>query len=111
MLHADLANEINHLNTAYLLLAQKLLRQDKFAGMLRLGISPKAAEFVLALSSKNILKMSSTNALLCGFRLGELLPAILESAHDGGQQQAHLFIVLASQRSHPRQETHEETRQ
>ncbi len=97
MFPAEVPHEIKDLNIAYVLLAQKLLRHDRTAGMLWLGVDAEVADFVLSLSSAQILRMSAGNALLCGFRLGGQLPAVLASEHAGHVQQAHLVIVLASQ--------------
>jgi flagellar transcriptional activator FlhD len=101
---AVVANEITDLNIGYVLLAQKLLRLDRPAAMLRLGIDGEVADFVATLTPSQILTLSSTNALLCGLRLGELLPAVTRTGHDALAQQAHLFIVLASRHGTPSKE-------
>jgi flagellar transcriptional activator FlhD len=108
MLQPDEASEMTELNMAYLLLAQKLLRQERAGGMLRLGVTPEVAEFVLGLSPSQILKMSSASTLLCGFRMGELVRAVLGTTHGGWLQRAHLFIVLAARHTAPREQPEEE---
>jgi len=104
MFPAEVPHEINDLNIAYVLLAQKLLRHDRTAGMLWLGVDAEVADFVLSLSSAQILRMSAGNALLCGFRLAGQMPAVPGTDHAGHVQQAHPFIVLASHRNRLRRE-------
>ncbi len=95
MLYSEVINEISDLNTAFLLLAQKLLRRNRSKGMLQVGASEEVAEFVLGLGAARIRSISSSSALLCGFRHGNAIPSVLTSEHDEYVQQAHLFIVLA----------------
>jgi len=92
---ADVADEITDLNMAYVLLAQKLLRQDRAAGMLRLGISEEAAGDLMALSPHDMLSLCTGDALLCGLRLGAQLRELASSAHARWARQAHLSILLA----------------
>jgi flagellar transcriptional activator FlhD len=101
---AVVANEITDLNIGYVLLAQKLLRLDRSAGMLRLGIDAEVADCLAGLTPSQILTLSSSNALLCGPRAGELLPAVTRTGHDAIAQQAHMFIVLASRHDTPSKE-------
>lgn len=108
MLHSEVANEIADLNTAFLLLAQKLLRRNKATGMLQVGASEEMAEFVLGLSPAQIRNMSSSSALLCGFRQGHVVPSVYASEHDEYVQKAHLFIVLAARHGESRTEPQEE---
>ncbi|HWI83365.1 flagellar transcriptional regulator FlhD [Ramlibacter sp.] len=108
MSHQEIADEITDLNIAYMLLAQKLLRQDRAAGMLRLGITRELADFVLSLSPSQILKLASTNALLCGLRPAHGMPAVLATGEQAWLQQTHLFIVLAARHHESRLEPEEE---
>ncbi len=96
MFSRKIENEITDLNIAYLLLAQRLLRGDRAAGMLQLGVDRGQAEFIARLAVPEILRLSSAQGLLCGLRMGELLPTVLDSGHDEPLQRAHLFIVLAA---------------
>lgn len=96
MFSPEVENEITDLNIAYLLLAQRLLREDRAAGRLQLGIDREQAEFIARLAVPEILKMSSARSLLCGFRMGELVRTVLATGHQEALQRAHLFIVLAA---------------
>lgn len=93
----DAAKEISDLNLTYMLLAQKLLRQDRLAAMLRLGISDELADLLAAMSLAQTIKLATSNFVLCAFRLDEL-PMVQTLMHDGKNaslQQAHISIVLA----------------
>lgn len=102
MLSPEVDTEITDLNIAYLVLAQRLLRQDRAAGMLRLGLTRAQAAFIEGLALPEILRMSSSGTPLCGFRLDELVPSVLETGHDEPLQQAHLFIVMAARHAQVR---------
>lgn len=108
MLHSEVANEIADLNTAFLLLAQKLLRRHKASGMLQVGASEEMADFVLGLGPAQIRSMSSSSALLCGFRHGNVMPSVFASDHDEYLRKAHLFIVLAARHDETSAELQEE---
>ncbi|MHB1123411.1 MAG: flagellar transcriptional regulator FlhD [Ramlibacter sp.] len=95
MLSPEVENDISDLNIAYVLLAQRLLREDRAAGMLQLGIDRGQADFIAGLAIPEIRTISSANGLLCGFRMGELVRTVLHSGHDEAVQRAHLFIVMA----------------
>jgi len=95
----DATQEISDLNLTYILLAQKLLRQDRAAAMLRLGISAEMADVLIAMSLAEVVKLATSNFVLCAFRLDELPIArtVMRDARNRSLQQAHLAIVLAAQ--------------
>ena len=99
MTAADATKEIADLNLTYLLLAQKLLRQDRAAAMLRLGLGAEMADVLVAMSLAEVVKLATSNFVLCAFRLGELPIArtVMQDARERALQQAHLSIVLAAQ--------------
>ncbi len=94
----DASKEIADLNLTYMLLAQKLLREDKAAAMLRLGTSNEMADLLIGMSLAEIIRIASTNFVLCAFRLDEL--PIVKNIMQAGErqpmlQQAHISILLA----------------
>jgi flagellar transcriptional activator FlhD len=100
---ADASKEIADLNLTYMLLAQKLLREDKAAAMLRLGISAEMANLLVGMSLAEVIKLAASNFLLCAFRLDEQ-PAfrnVVQGDRQASLQQAHLSIVLAGAQSAP----------
>jgi flagellar transcriptional activator FlhD len=96
---SDMLNEIKEVNLSYLLLAQRLLRDDKAMGMFRMGISEQLADVLVNLTLAQTVKLSASNQLLCRFRFDD--HAILSSLADKGKptavSQAHSAILMASQ--------------
>lgn len=94
----DASKEIADLNLTYLLLAQKLLREDKAAAMLRLGISAEMADLLLGMSLADTLRIAASNFVLCGFRLDELpiVRNVMQGERQAALQHAHISIVLAA---------------
>ena len=89
--------DIQEVNLSYLMLAQRLLRDNFASGMYRLGFDADVAEIVLNLSPAQLVKLASTNTLICGFRLNdyELLTTLGQDVLGGVLQQAHSTILLA----------------
>jgi flagellar transcriptional activator FlhD len=96
---SDMLNEIKEVNLSYLLLAQRLLRDDKPMGMFRMGISEQLADVLINLTLAQTVKLSASNQLLCRFRFDD--HAILSSLADKGKptsvSQAHSAILMAGQ--------------
>ena len=95
----SLLNDIQEVNLSYMMLAQRLLRENLAAGMLRLGFDAEVAELVMRLSPAQIVKLSASTALVCKFRLNDydLLSSLTQDVLDGVLQQAHSTILLAQQ--------------
>lgn len=94
---ADASKEIADLNLTYMLLAQKLLREDRSAAMLRLGISPEMADLLIGMSLPEVIKIATSNFVLCAFRLDELpiFRTVMQGTGQSSLQQAHISILLA----------------
>jgi len=97
----DISKEISDLNLNYMLLAQKLLRKDRAAAMLRLGISRELADMLVGMSLAQIVRLAATNFVLCSFRLDGLPAAVAApaAAKDASLHQAHISIVLAARQN------------
>lgn len=67
----QLLAEIREANMTYLILAQNLIRQDKAEALFRLGMSEEAADMISSLSPAQIMRIASTNMLLCRFRVDD----------------------------------------
>ncbi|SEQ75198.1 flagellar transcriptional activator FlhD [Nitrosomonas sp. Nm51] len=97
----QLLDEIREINLAYLLLAQQLIREDKVAAMYRLGINQDVAELIEKLTTSQLLKMASSNSLLCRFRFNDALIAELLSGSNrddnSAVSQSHAAILMAGQ--------------
>ncbi|MCP5245843.1 MAG: flagellar transcriptional regulator FlhD [Burkholderiales bacterium] len=97
----QLLDEIREINLGYLLLAQQLLREDKVAAMYRLGINQDVADIIEKLTTSQLLKMASSNSLLCRFRFNDALIAELLSGNNrddnSAVSQSHAAILMAGQ--------------
>ena len=71
MTNDQLLAEIREANMTYLMLAQNLIRQDKAQALFRLGLSEESADLIAALSPAQVMKISSSNMLLCRFRVDD----------------------------------------
>ena len=67
----QLLAEIREANMTYLMLAQSLIRKDKAEALFRLGMSEEAADMITALSPAQIMRIASSNMLLCRFRVDD----------------------------------------
>jgi flagellar transcriptional activator FlhD len=103
MVPTDMTKEIADLNLTYMLLAQKLLREDRAAAMLRLGISGGMADVLVAMSLAETIRLAASNFVLCAFRLDELpiLQNVMQGERQPSLQQAHLSILLAGAQHAP----------
>ncbi|HLP98491.1 MAG TPA: flagellar transcriptional regulator FlhD [Sideroxyarcus sp.] len=91
--------EIKETNLSYMLLAQQMIRDDKVSAIFRLGLSEELADLIVGLSPAQMLKMASSNMLLCRFRFDErlLLNMITDYNKDRMMSQAHATILMAGQ--------------
>jgi flagellar transcriptional activator FlhD len=71
MTNDQLLAEIREANMTYLMLAQNLIRQDKPQALFRLGMSEESADLIGTLSPAQIVKIASSNMLLCRFRVDD----------------------------------------
>lgn len=71
MTDEQLTSAIRDANLTYLMLAQNLIRKDKAEALFRLGISDESANLIATLSPSQILKIASSNMLLCRFRVDD----------------------------------------
>ncbi|MFH0934472.1 MAG: flagellar transcriptional regulator FlhD [Pseudomonadota bacterium] len=91
--------EIKEANLSYMLLAQQMIRDDKAGAIFRLGVGEELADLIVGLSPAQLLKMASSNMLLCRFRFDErlLLNMITDYNKDRMMSQAHAAILMAGQ--------------
>ncbi|MQQ99484.1 flagellar transcriptional regulator FlhD [Glaciimonas soli] len=94
-----LSSEISEVNLSYLLLTQRMLREDRASAMYRMGISKELADLLEKLSLSQVVKLSASSSLLCRFRFDDhtILSALTHAEKDNGLQQAHASILLAGQ--------------
>ena len=92
--------EIRETNLSYLMLAQNLIRADREQALFRLGISEEAADRLASLSPAQVLKIASSNTLVCRMRVDDDLVWTLLTNHGKGRTtdsigQLHANILMA----------------
>ncbi len=97
---AQILNEIRETNLSYLMLAQSLIRADREQALFRLGLSEEAATLLEALSPAQVLKIASSNTLVCRMRVDDDLVWTLLTSHGKGSTQGsvsglHANILMA----------------
>jgi flagellar transcriptional activator FlhD len=96
MTPSDMLSEIKEVNLSYLLLAQRLLREDRPAGMFRMGISEQLADVLANLTFAQTVRLAANSQLLCRFRFDD--HSILGALADKGKSaQIHSAILMAGQ--------------
>jgi flagellar transcriptional activator FlhD len=95
----QLHEEIKEANLAYMLLARQMIQEDKAAAIFRLGISNEMAELLAGLSPAQLIKMATSNMLLCRFRFDErlLMNMITDYNKDRMMSHAHTAILMVGQ--------------
>ncbi|MCC7081858.1 MAG: flagellar transcriptional regulator FlhD [Burkholderiales bacterium] len=101
--NSQLLNEIRETNLTYLLLAQRMIKDDKVAALFRLGIAKDAAELIESLTPAQMLKIAAGNMLLCRFRfdnrvLGDMLCGYVK---DKIMASSHAAVLMAGEKAEP----------
>ena len=92
--------EIREANLSYLMLAQNLIRTDREQALFRLGISEETADMVSMLSPAQIMRVASSNTLLCRIRVDDDMVWTLLTNHGKGAgadstSRLHAAILMA----------------
>ena len=97
---SEMLNEIREVNLSYLLLAQRLLREDKPMGMFRMGISDQLADVLASLSLAQTVRLAASNQVLCRFRFDDhaLLSALAGKGKSSAVALADSALLMATQR-------------
>lgn len=101
MANEQLMTEIREANLNYLMLAQSLIRADRADAIVRLGISELAADLIGQLTFAQLLRIASSNLLLCRFRVEDDLVWELLTNHNVGKvandatSRLHAGILMA----------------
>jgi flagellar transcriptional activator FlhD len=90
---------IREINLSYIMLAQRMLREDKAIGMFRLGLSTEIADLLGQLTLAQCVNLASSDQLLCGFRFNDhaMLGALTRTAKNTDVAATHAAILLAGQ--------------
>lgn len=91
---ADTYSDIKEVNLAYLMLAQSMVRSDRETAIFRLGISEEIADLLSRLTPGQVLKMASSDMLLCTFRFNDALLLDLLANHERDRGAAHVHAAI-----------------
>ncbi|MDK9704001.1 MAG: flagellar transcriptional regulator FlhD [Sulfuritalea sp.] len=94
MKSTDTYNDIKEVNLSYLMLAQNMVRSDREAAIFRLGISAEIADVLGRLTPGQVLKMASSDMLLCSFRFDDALLLDLLANHERDRGVGHLHATI-----------------
>ena len=92
--------EIREANLSYLMLAQSLVRIDREQALFRLGVNEETATLIGALTPAQMMKIATSNTLLCRFRMDDdmvwsLLTNHGKSAANDTTSRLHASILMA----------------
>ena len=91
---ADTYNDNKEVNLAYLMLAQSTVRADREGAIFRLGISEEVAEILDRLTPGQVLKMASSDMLICSFRFNDSLLLNLLANHERERGVGHVHAAI-----------------
>lgn len=103
MNNEQLMTEIREANLTYLMLAQRMIRDDPAQALYRLGISEEVAQLISTITSGQLLKIASGSVLLCHMRcVDEVVWSLLshQTANNAANpvtNRLHANIVMSSQ--------------
>ncbi|APG19339.1 flagellar transcriptional activator FlhD [Kosakonia radicincitans DSM 16656] len=89
---------IEDLNLSYLLLAQRLIREDNIAAGFHLGLNETTMETIKGLSLPQLIKLSSTGQLISRLRIDDeaLIACLTKESRIDALQRFHTGIILSS---------------
>jgi flagellar transcriptional activator FlhD len=93
-----LQDEIREINLAYLMLAQRMLREDRESAMFRLGVGSDVAALILGLSSTQLVKLAASQMLLPRLRFDDtlLLGLLAGQGKDAASSGLHAAILATA---------------
>lgn len=95
---SELLKHIYDINLSYLLLAQRLINDEKVSAMFRLGIDETMADALAQLTLPQMVKLAETNQLVCQFRFNDhhTIERLTKESRVDDLQQIHTGILLSS---------------
>ncbi|NIH16033.1 flagellar transcriptional regulator FlhD [Serratia symbiotica] len=95
---SELLKHIYDINLSYLLLAQRLINDEKASAMFRLRINGAIADVLSLLTLPQMVKLAETNQLICHFRFNDhqSIERLTKESRVDDLQQIHTGILLSS---------------
>ena len=94
MKSTDTYNDIKEVILSSLMLVQNMVRSDRKAAIFRLGISEEIADVLARLTPGQVLKMASSDMLLCSFRFEDTMLLDLLANHERDRGVGHLHAAI-----------------
>lgn len=96
--NSGVIQEIHELNLTYLLLAQRLINEDRDTAKFRLKIDDEMADLLQALNARQLTHLSRVNQLLChfGHDSADQLRQLTHNPREQGLTQFHTSLLMAS---------------
>ncbi len=90
---------IRDMNLSYLLLAQRLIMEDKLSAIFRLGLSESIINMLKGLSLSQLIKISSTDQLICRLRIDNdiVIDCLTKDSRIDALQNIHTGIILSTE--------------
>lgn len=94
----ELLQNIHDINLSYLLLAQQLIRDDKFTSVFKLGLEDSTIEMLKDLSLPKLIKLSTSGQLICRLRLDNeaVINCLTRDSRIDALQRIHTGIILST---------------
>lgn len=89
---------IHDINLSYLLLAQQLIRDDKYAASFRLGLTGATVDALKDLSLTQVIKLATINQLICQLRIDNevMIEHLTRDSRIEALQKTHTGIILST---------------
>ncbi|APG19376.1 flagellar transcriptional activator FlhD [Kosakonia radicincitans DSM 16656] len=90
---------IRDMNLSYLLLAQRLIMEDKLSATFRLGLNESTIDMLKDLSLSQLIKLSSTGQLICRLRIDSdmVIDCLTKDSRIDALQNIHTGIILSTE--------------
>ncbi|MBS0849503.1 flagellar transcriptional regulator FlhD [Citrobacter sp. JGM124] len=97
--HNEQIQSIQSVNLSYLLLAQRLIEDDRLLASFRLGLNDATIEMIKNLALPQLIKLSSTGQLICRLRLDneDVIECLTKDSRIDALQRIHTGIILSTE--------------
>ncbi|MGP3590929.1 flagellar transcriptional regulator FlhD [Vagococcus sp. WN89Y] len=89
---------IRDMNLSYLMLAQRLIQEDRATAGFRLGLNDSTIDILKALTLPQLIKLSSTGQLICRLRIDNevVIDCLTKDSRIEALQRIHTGIILST---------------
>lgn len=96
--YGDQLQKIYELNLSYLLLAQRLIKQDRYAACFTLGINDERIDILQDLTLPQLIHLASMDRLICQLRVDNsaTLNSVTKNSRLDALQGVHTGIILST---------------